>query len=234
MAKDEQQLEQQIYRHAWLTTVLVAANFAVVAVFVIVAVMGYQWLNDPQAIVDSGEEYIRREYPEMKKNFTNEVKKSAPQIAERVSQRAIAQAPELRREAETFLEHQMQKGIARVTDLSAEQLREFLKNNHDRIEQRLERLQEAPAKVEAFAQELEADLEQQFETDLQQDLDYLLGAHRQLNDRLAKLRDGAGLTPDELLERRIVRLLRTLSQRELKKLAEDSRASPAKPLPGTP
>lgn len=132
----------------------------------------------------------------------------------------VASSPEVRQWLERTTARQLEYGLDEVTDLSAEQFRAFLQAHHDPIERAFEQLEDAPDKTRELVEDLEQGLDKQLGADLHEQARTALGLLRQLNVKLERLSSDAALEPRELLERRIVRILRTLEEERVPELLD--------------
>ena len=167
----------------------------------------------PEYLVDSAERAIRANYPEMRQLLTTEIKERAPEIADQLSREMIASSPEVREWLEQMTARQLEYGLGEVTNLSAEQFRAFLEENRPTVILALDRIEEAPDEAHRLVLNLEGKLEARIGVDVQKQAQRALELHRQLNHKLERLIDPSEtLSPKELLERRMVRILRTLQE----------------------
>lgn len=173
---------------------------------------------EPKKLADTTERIIRERYPEMRAKVVAEIKDNAPQIAEIASKKAIEASPEARQWLERVTARQLEYGLDEATELSAEQFRVVLREHHDEVEEAFVEVEKAPEKARRLVHNLEDSLDKQYGIDLQKDAKRVLEIQRRLNDKLERLNSNAPLEPKELLERRIVRILRTLEQEQLKEL----------------
>lgn len=173
-----------------------------------------RWL-DPAYLGDQIESAVRENYPELRVNLIAQVEAKSPEIAERISQQLVATTPEARQQLERLTSRQLDAGLDQITQISREQFREMLRRNHDAIVAALEQIEQAPDEARRFVLKTEASLEDQMGIDLQRQARTALALHRDLNNKLERLQQpDAALDSKELLERRIVRLLRTIQERE--------------------
>ncbi|MEX2175965.1 MAG: hypothetical protein WD872_16505 [Pirellulaceae bacterium] len=197
-----------------------AAALAVLLTVEIVGLIVYgnyrvQTALAPENLADRAEAAIRENYPEFRKELVTQVREQAPEIAEQVSHELVSSAPAARERLERFTARQLAAGLDTATELSAEQFREILNANHEQLAQAFEQIEAAPEEAREIVLSTEASIEQQLGVDLQKQAKAVVGVHRQLNDKLELLADpNAKLQPRELLERRIVRILRAMQTRE--------------------
>lgn len=170
---------------------------------------------EPSNLAAKAEEAIERNYPEIRKKIVQNVEENATTIAEQISDEAVGSSPETRQWLERMVKRQLGYGLDRATAFSAEGFRGFLQENRQRIEEAFQRLEQAPEQARQMVLELESRMEQQWGVALESEARAALELHRQLNRKLQRLAGDAPLEPRELLERRIVRIFRTLIEREL-------------------
>jgi hypothetical protein len=210
-------------RRALLSPAIITALLAVILIAETIGFSLYTYYDvkremSPEQLADTVEQTIRKRYPAMREQMVRDLKQNAPQIAEQASNKLVASAPELRGWLERATARQLEYGLDSGTQLSAEQFRAFLRDNHDQVEQALVQLKQAPDKAHKLVLDLESELDKQYGLDVRKDAKKALELHRALNDKLERLNSDAPLEPKELLERRIVRILRTLQQKQMKQL----------------
>lgn len=215
----------------WTSSYLSAGlAMLLVAELVGLGVYGYyriQQLLDPENLANRVEAAVREHYPELRQELLTQIKAKSPEIAEQVSQEIIAATPEAREELERFTARQLRVGLDQVTAISAEQFRQLLHDNRETVVAAFEKLEAAPEEAHELILNTESNIEQQLGVDLQAQAKVALAVHRDLNEKLEHLSDAeATLAPRELIERRIVRILRTMQ-------TEDEKPSRVTRLPGS-
>jgi hypothetical protein len=185
-----------------------------VAEILIVGLVAYTRVNaalDPERLADRAEAAIRENYPELRKELVAQVHAKSPAIAQRVSRNLTASAPEARQWLEDFTAQQLKAGLDEAGDLSAEQFRKLLRDNREAVIEVFEKVEAAPDEARRLVLEMEENVENEFGIDVQKQAKEALAVHIRLNDKLARLNDpDATLEPQELLERRMVRILKTM------------------------
>jgi hypothetical protein len=195
-----------------------SAALAVVLAVLLVGIAIYEYYRvtsmlAPENVADRVETAIQENYPEVRAEIVREVKSQAPVIAEQVSDELIALAPDARQRLEALTARQIDRAIAEGTEFSAEQFRDVLNDNRAQVVEIFETIEQAPENTHELVLAMEADLEQSLDVDVQRQAKYVLAAHRGLNDKLETLADpNAQLDPQELLERRIVRIVRAMQE----------------------
>ncbi|QDT39618.1 hypothetical protein [Stratiformator vulcanicus] len=185
----------------WLTVLIVFAGHSYYR---------YQRLTDVDRIVAQATEALKKDYPEMRAMVIMQVNESAPDIAEGVSQSLIQAAPDVRKEARKFIARQIDAGSDQLIAVSSVQFQEFVESNHDQVEEWIEQLDAAPDEIQEIAEQIDDQVGELVGEDLQQQLDTILAGHEKLNDRLSKIARSGHLSPTELIELRIVRILKAL------------------------
>jgi hypothetical protein len=199
---------------------VLCAILAGVVVAQVVAIASYAYYRvttamEPENLADRVEVAIQENYPQMREQMLAQVKQDAPEIAAEVSQELIGAAPAGRKELEELTQRQIALGLDHATEFSAEQFRQVLRDNREEFVQVFEAIEDAPEDVRELVLNTEEDLEESLGVDLQKQARSALQVHRQLNDKLEHLASpDVQLSPRELLERRIVRILRTIQLRE--------------------
>ncbi|QDU28667.1 hypothetical protein ETAA8_37700 [Anatilimnocola aggregata] len=185
-----------------------------VAEIVIVSLIAYNRVTaalDPEKMANRVEAAIRENYPQFREELVQKVHNQSPAIAARVSRSVTASAPEARQWLEDFTAQQLTVGLNEAGDLSAEQFRTVLRDNRETVIQAFEQIEAAPDETRRLVLEMETEIENQLGVDIRKQAESALAVHIRLNDKLARLNDAdATLEPQELLERRMVRILKTM------------------------
>ena len=206
------------------STVSVALAGIVLLELVALTSFGYyrvQETLEPHNLADRVESALRENYPDVRRELITEIKASAPQLAAQASSELRATAPEAREWLERATRRQIERGLDEVTELSEEQFRAILSKNHESIASAFEKVEAAPEESRELVLETEASIEQELGVDLQRQARNALALQHDLNAKLALLTDpDAKLTAREQLERRIVRILKTMQQQELQPSGE--------------
>lgn len=209
---DLTQLENDVEWNTRLTTGLVTLFIVVIGVFALLTYRRYVYMTQPEVIVATAEEAITANFPEARAALKKEIIKAAPTIADKLSQVAVANVPEAREQLVVFLDRQLDKGLDKVTEISADRFRKALQDNREMVLKGIEELKEVPEETEQFVIDLEKRLEKSLGADMEKQAYQALSFLRDFNDKLSRLAEGTGLEPEELLEQQIVRLLRTMQQ----------------------
>lgn len=214
-AQDRAQLQQSIDRN-------VQTNMILMAVFAVLtfSLIGYQYyrftqVSSPEAIVSLAEEQIKENYQEIRADLQEQLVSSAPEVAEAISEKAVKKLPEARKDLVRFLGRQLAVGLDRATAFSADEFREILRENRDLIEKAVTELKEFPDEAKEFVTALEKRLEKRWDVDVQKQARFVLKVVRGVNAKLERLNSNEKLTPEEMIERRIVRIIRAMQEQEV-------------------
>jgi hypothetical protein len=175
-------------------------------------------LTDPDALAEEAENYIQANYPQWKDEIRKELVAQAPVLAERITHSTVTSAPGVRRQVEQYLDERVAASLARGTALSERQFRDFLRRERPRIQEGLKEARQAPREAEQFTADLEQSVDRQLGGDIREQARRVLESLRQLNDKLAALGAGKGLSEADQLERRIVRILRAYQDQAARKV----------------
>jgi hypothetical protein len=184
------------------------------------SLIGYQYyrftqVSSPEAIVSLAEEQIKENYQEIRVDLQEQLVSSAPELAETISEKAVKKLPEARKDLMQFLGRQLAVGLDRATAFSADEFREILRENRDLIEKSVTELKEFPDEAKEFVTALEKRLEKRWDVDVQKQARFVLKVLHGVNAKLERLNSNEKLTPEEMIERRIVRIIRAMQEQEL-------------------
>ena len=205
-----EQLRHDVNVNCWWALILTS-----LWIVLVVVVFSYSWweikqMTKPEHLVDMAVNKIEANYPEARAELKEKLIQEAPRIAEAISHKAIASMPSARVRVETFLTRQIDHGLDQASDLSAEQFRKFLQENKDLVRDGYKELKDTPEEAVQFTIKVENRLENVLGTDIQEQEKKALSFLHGLNHKLERLHAGTNLQPDDLVLRRIVRILRAI------------------------
>ncbi len=198
---------------AWMSALL-----AVTFVIECAAIGWHVWSfvereSKPEQLVTRAEHLWLENYPQLKQAWLEKAREESPEFADRLSEQLIAQAPRLRERLEAASLRELEQGIDNAVELSADEFRQWLRENHAAIEDAFIQVEQAPYDARLLVLDTEANLEEQLGLDLRDQAKLTLEVYRIFNDKLERL---ANLEEDfsrqEKLERRALRILRALAQ----------------------
>lgn len=170
--------------------------------------------SEPERIVARVQTVWLENYPELKQAWLDEASAQSPRLAERLSEQLIAQAPRLRERLEAATLRELEQGIDNAVELSADEFRQWLRENHDAIEDAFIQVEQAPHEARMLVLDTEASLEEQIGLDLRDQAKLTLEVYRIFNDKLERLASpNEEFSRQEKLERRAIRILRALAVR---------------------
>lgn len=168
--------------------------------------------SEPERIVDRVQTAWLENYPELQQAWLAKAREQSPQLAERLSEQVIAQAPRLRERLEAATLRELEQGIDNAVELSADEFRQWLRENHDVIEDAFVQVEQAPHETRMLVLDTEASLEEQLGLDLRDQAKLTLEVYRIFNDKLERLANPEeNFSRQEKLERRAIRILRALT-----------------------
>ncbi len=198
---------------SWMSAVLAVALIAECTFLTWHTWTVVQRETEPERIVRRVESAWLESYPELKQAWLDEAREQSPVLADRLSEQLIAQAPRLRERLEAATLRELEQGIDGAVELSADEFREWLRENHAAIEDAFIQVEQAPHEARMLVLDTEASLEEQLGLDLRDQAKLTLEVYRIFNDKLERL---ANPQPDfsqqEKLERRAIRIVRALTQ----------------------
>jgi hypothetical protein len=199
-------------RLSWLSAAL--------AVILTVEMIGLSWYaisvfrreTQPEKLAERAEKALIENYPSLRRQLLEQTSQQAPVLAKEMSNELLQASLEARVELEAFTLAQLERGLDNAVELSADEFREFLKRNHDTLEDAFQQIEQAPNDARLLVLDTEASLEEQLGLDVRDQAKLALEVYRLFNDKLARLASAApDLSQQERLERRMIRLLRAMS-----------------------
>lgn len=200
-------------RLSWLSATLACILTVEILGLTAYAVTVFRRETRPEKLAARAEKAMVENYPAFRGQLLEQTSHQAPVLAEQMSEEILEATLEARVELEKLTIDQLERGLDNAVELSADEFREWLRTNHDAIEDAFVQVEQAPSDARLLILDTEASLEEQLGLDLRDQAKLALEVYRLFNDKLARLAAaGADLTPQERLERRMVRLLRALAQ----------------------
>lgn len=178
---------------------------------------GYREISravEPQALVDAATALIENQVSEVRKVAQAEIRKSAPQWASRVSQRARNSIPELRAKLETFVMTRVETRGQQAAALTEARFREFIAQNRDSLKQAYADLAQNRAGAKIEVETLRLALDKSIGADMQARAFELLQTLHDLNRQLRDLKEGKNLDPEQQVQRRVLMVARRLQLNE--------------------
>lgn len=176
-------------------------------------IMYYQYRQlaerGPEQIINKAMVKFDEQHEELAAKLAKKIEDSAPEIAAAVSHSAIENIPTARQQLEHLIVQQVENGLDGVTEISAEQFRKFLRANHAAIEEQLEAVRDFPDKGQDYVLKMESDIEKSLDIDIRKQAKELVSLQTQLNNRMDRLLNAENLDTKEMLEKRMIRILRS-------------------------
>ena len=199
-------------RYSWISAAL-----AVLLTLEIIGLSAYAiWFfrreAQPEQLARRAEAALVKNYPALQAELLEQTSRSAPLFAQEMSNELLDASLSARSELEAFTVQQLERGLDNAVELSADEFRQWLRTNHETIEDAFVQIEQAPSDARLLMLDTEASLEEQLGLDLRDQAKLALEVYRLFNDKLARLAaPEAQLTSQERLERRMIRLLRALA-----------------------
>lgn len=198
-------------RLSWLSTVLASLLAVEIVGLSVYAMYKMQRELEPERLTRRAEAAITANYSTLRSEMLQQVHRQAPLVAEEMSNRLLSETPKARLELEEFTVRQLEQGFDNAFELSADEFRQWLRTNHDTIEDAFLQFENAPEETRLLMMDTEASLEEQLGVDLRDQARMALEFYRVLNEKLERLSlPSSQLSSQERLERRAIRLLRAL------------------------
>lgn len=200
-------------RLSWLSAVLASLLAVEILGLACYAIYVAKRELEPERLAQRAEAALTENYSTLRSELLQQVHHQAPVVAKQMSNRLLRETPEARLELEQFTVRQLEQGFDNAFELSADEFRQWLRANHDAVEDAFVQIEQAPEDARLLIMDTEASLEEQLGLDLRDQAKLTLELYRVLNEKLERLaRPSAELSPQERLERRMIRLLRALVQ----------------------
>jgi hypothetical protein len=167
-------------------------------------------LTEPKTLVAQAEQMISTNLPEVRKSLQDEIIRSAPEWAARLSEEVQNSLPDARKQLEDFIVARMDEILESTATMTEEQFRGFLKDNHDLLERGFADLSASPQMAEQTVNEITTALDKQLAGRMQADASQLFDTLLEMNKKISKLHLNKNLNQEQALERRILMLTRRL------------------------
>lgn len=205
----EELLDAQRRANRWTLAFGLVALLALSVYFTIIHRRLSEYL-EPQAVVGIAEHLLDAQLPDARESLEAKLRDSAPEWAAMLSERAQVAIPELRVKIEELALDRADQVAEEAIELTEEQLRAYIGKHRPELEQTLRDLAKSPDEAQQRLDQLRQRFEDEFDADFQTQSGQALDGLKRMNEKLALLRAGQDLTPEQQLERRILMLARRL------------------------
>ena len=196
----------------WLSAALAAILTAEIVGLSVYAISVFRRETQPEKLALRAEAALVENYPALRSQLLQRTARGAPVLAKELSGELLEATLSAREELEAFTVAQLERGLDSAVELSADEFRQWLRTNHDTIEDAFIQIEQAPSDARLLMLDTEASLEEQLGLDLRDQAKLALEVYRLFNDKLARLAEPQSqLSSQERLERRMIRLLRALA-----------------------
>lgn len=207
-------ISERMTRSAKITTAVGLTMISAMVVYFVVGRNLISELVDPATLVNTAGDLAERSLPEIRESIEQEVSQSAPDWAAAASEQAVGAAPTIREALEDYVLDQTEVVIAERSQMAEDEFRKILRENRSDFERTLDELAEG----EDFSEETLSIFVNAVNRELGQDMESqardVFGTLVALNEKAAKLSEGADLNREERLERETLMLIRRLELQE--------------------
>jgi hypothetical protein len=169
-------------------------------------------VTEPEKLVLSVQTLVSDKVPELRREIEKQVNTSAPDWAQNLSKQAQDAMPKAREQLENYALNQIDTYMEKGVTLTEPKFKEFLSANRAKIEVDMKELAESDTLAEKRLDELTVAVEEQIGADLKAQSREMFHALVLLNEKLKRLKENVGLTPEEQKERQLLMLARRLQQ----------------------
>jgi hypothetical protein len=178
---------------------------------------GYKMISEllqPEKLVPLGASMLQNKLPEAREATVKLVSDSAPKWAADISVQARDSIPKLRTKLEEYDMEQTDVLLGQVTNVTEEQFRKTMADNHDLLDKGFKELATSEKLSEESLKGIETALEEQLQADMKAQAELVLETLRHLRSRAQRLLSGIDLDEEERIERRVLMLSRRLQLME--------------------
>lgn len=200
-----------------ITIVVAVILFAILGGYFSYGYRAIASILEPDTLLDAAENWVEQQLPEVRKSLETEVNKSAPVWAESLSKQAQSSLPSIREKMEEYVLQQVDQAVEQSVSISEDSFRKFLREKRDVLEAGFKDLASSPKLAEESLARLENEMNSSLGADMHQGARDLYQTLNQMSDKLARLKSGVQLSPQEQLERNILMQFRRL---QLQNIAE--------------
>jgi len=173
---------------------------------------GYYMFDDitnPRKIVNAAKSYVEDLSIEARRTAGEEVKKSAPIWAKQASVELVANMPTIREKAEITFTQYFDEQVLATKDMTRTEFAKIVENNRGEFKEAIDTLVQQ-GKSDEFVAKVMPIIEQQYATDMQSQVQDVLGGLQFINEQLDKLSANKELNPIEQQQRYILGLARLM------------------------
>ncbi len=177
---------------------------------------GYQQfedITDPKKVINIVQSVFDDNIVEVRSVAAKQIRDSAPQWAEELSNELIKQMPEARTELESQLRGFIQSKFQEAQGISQEKFREMIAQNRPEIQEAIDTVK-SEKDTQAFIDSFMPIVEKSAGIDIENNAAESLGAFVELNERLDRLTKGENLSALEQQQRYVLGLVQRLRVEE--------------------
>ena len=222
-AKNEvEMLRRSIERGNRLTVIAAGIMLAVMCGYFYYGYTQIAELMQPKLLVPYIAQTVDSQLPLARESLQAEIEKSAPEWAENLSSQLISAVPSAREALEKYVLSQTQSSVELVTAIPEPEMKRLISEHREVLEDALTQLSDEEELPDEMLNLLMSATEAELQSNLKKDAGAVLHTLGGLNDRLAHLKAGSELTPEETIERRIIMIIRKLQSEPPAEVAPDA------------
>ncbi len=205
-------LEQRRKRMNFGSTVTLLIGLAAIGLlswWFYIGYQSFQEVSDPKTLIKIGTDLITENLAETRAAAADQIKASAPQWAEEMSNELIKKMPDGRVELENQIRAFLDSQLLEANVITREKFREMIAQNRAEVQEAVDTIL-SDKESEAFVNEFMPVVEKSVGIDVQNNAAEALGAFGDLNDRLERLAKGENLSDLEKQQRYVLGLAQRL------------------------
>lgn len=173
-------------------------------------------LTEPNTLISAAESWIEEQLPQVRKSLEAEVDKSAPIWAESLSKQAQSSLPTIREKLQDYVLQQVDLTVENAVSLTEDHFRQLLRDKREDLEAGFKDLATSPELAKESLARLEDAMAGIFESDMKEGAAELFATLNLMSTKLARLKAGQQLTPEESRERAVLMQFRRLQSEPAK------------------
>ncbi len=208
-------LASRIRRGAWLTLFGGMLVLGLLGAYFYYGYSQFSEITEPERIAGAVQTLVDDNLPTMRKSVEEEITKSAPVLAQKLSTQLRENIPTGRKKLEDYIIDQMKSTLEQGSANTSDRIAAFVRTNRDTLRANTKELVKSSALAESSIGSLEKALEHEMGADLKRQSMELMTALNSTNDKLQKLAKSTNLNKTELLERRLFQIARKLQMEQV-------------------
>ena len=210
LTKDLNKLKSGMNRDSTILLVVAVLLFAVFLGYFIYGYNQFREITEPKMLMDVAEDMVGTKIDDIRKTLETEVDNNAETWAAQLSEQALAQIPQWKKNLEGFVVKQIEEKITESVDEVEPKFDELINKENETLKKAFASLKKDKDISEELVGIITKEVDERLKTSVQADSESVLNNMIMLKAKMRKLKSGQNLNDEESLERQILTTIRLI------------------------